>query len=39
MNQFFLCRAVSDVRVESILGNEKSNELVQVATVTLEEEV
>lgn len=39
MNQFFLCRAVSDVRVESIIGNEKSNELVQVATVTLEEEV
>lgn len=39
MNQFFLCRAVTDVRVESIIGNEKLNELVQVATVTLEEEV
>ena len=39
MNQFFLCRAVTDVRLESIIGNEKQNELLQVATITLEEEV
>jgi len=39
MNQFFLCRAVTDVRLENIIGNEKQNELLQVATITLEEEV
>lgn len=39
MDQWFMGRVMSDVRVESIVGSENAGELVQVATVTIEEEV
>ena len=39
MDQWFMGRVMSDVRIESIVGNENAGELVQVATVTIEEEV
>lgn len=38
-NHFMYCRLMTDVRIESIMGDEAKSEVFQVATITLEEEL